>query len=206
MVSLQLLRINAVTVESNVHTCTLLEGVIWVISLEMIVGSGQPVGRFCFHGNHGGCLKERKQRQFAQRFLSWGRGQHHLRVGGIQRQARGSGSPTRSQKPKSQSGRACTWVPWPALSWEQDWDWTRSVAEPSGWSLTGCHLTSLQRDLQEAGQTLGSTSVGVGRSPGLVAADCGACSVSRVVCLLSVCNSVSPLRGVSISAGVCTGP
>lgn len=112
MVSLQPLRINAVTVMSNVHTCTLLEGVIWVISLEMIIRSGQPVGRFCFHGNHGGCLKERKLRQFAQRFLSSGRGQHRLWVGGgFRGRPGGWGAPREAGSPSPRAARRVLGLP-----------------------------------------------------------------------------------------------
>lgn len=91
--SLQSLRINVVTVVSNVHTLTMLEGVIWVISLEATVGSGQSVGRFSFCGNHGGCLKERKQRLFAQRFLSWGREPALFAHGGFRGRPGGRGAP-----------------------------------------------------------------------------------------------------------------
>lgn len=56
-----------------------------------------------------------------------------------------------------------------------------------GRASQGCRLTALQCDLQEAGRTPGSTSVGVGRFPGLAAAERGTRFVSAcgppVVCL-----------------------
>ena len=169
-------------------THTLLEGSIWVISLGMIVGSSQPVGRFSFCGNHGGCLKERKQRPFTQRFLLWGTGPAPLACGGHSEAGRGAREPHEKAGARI-SERSGAYLGSPAG--------TQLGTGPGlgrcqllsrlGRASQGCRLTALQCDLQEAGRTPGSTSVGVGRFPELAAAERGTRFVSAcgppVVCL-----------------------
>lgn len=120
-------------------------------------------------------------------FCCGGEGQQRLHVGATQRQAGGPGSPTRRREPESE--RSGTYLGSPAG--------TQLGTGPGlgrcqllsrlGRASQGCRLTALQCDLQEAGWTPGSTSVGVGRFPGLAAAERGTRFVSAcgppVVCL-----------------------